>query len=78
MLSKYPEAKIIIPGHGEIGNTGLLEHTKRLAESTSKASAGFDVTERPQHQTNIPRGASFATDPAYIAQPFLPDSLVLH
>lgn len=33
VLSKYPEAKIVVPGHGKIGDIRLLEHTKKLAES---------------------------------------------
>ena len=35
VLSRYPEAQIVIPGHGRFGDIRLLEHTKRLAESAS-------------------------------------------
>lgn len=30
---KYPEAKIIVPGHGQPGGTELLRHTEELIES---------------------------------------------
>jgi len=47
VLSKFPDANLVVPGHGKIGNTKLLKHTKELAElasnksiqSTAKASA---------------------------------------
>jgi len=31
-LAKFPDAKIVIPGHGELGDIALLKHTKKLAE----------------------------------------------
>ncbi len=31
IISKFPNAKIVIPGHGKYGNKELLEHTKELA-----------------------------------------------
>ena len=34
-LSRYPEAKMVIPGHGNIGDMKLLKHTKYLAEKAS-------------------------------------------
>lgn len=37
-ISKYPEAKIVVPGHGKIGDFELLKHTKLLAEKASNAS----------------------------------------
>ncbi|WP_163932745.1 DIM/SIM/IMP family subclass B1 metallo-beta-lactamase [Paraferrimonas sp. SM1919] len=37
-ISKYPKAKTVIPGHGEIGNIELLKHTKFLAEKASNKS----------------------------------------
>jgi metallo-beta-lactamase class B len=30
VLQKYPEALIVIPGHGQIGGTELIRHTKEL------------------------------------------------
>ncbi|WP_063865148.1 MULTISPECIES: subclass B1 metallo-beta-lactamase TMB-2 [Acinetobacter] len=40
-ISKYPEAKIVVPGHGKIGDFELLKHTKVLAEKASnKANHG--------------------------------------
>ncbi len=39
VMSKFSEAKLVIPGHGEIGGVQLLMHTKKLAESAlTKAS----------------------------------------
>ena len=35
VLSKYPDAQIVIPGHGKPGDFSLLEHTKELAESAT-------------------------------------------
>jgi len=37
-LSKYPEAQVVIPGHGAIGDIALLKHTKSLAETASNKS----------------------------------------
>jgi len=37
-ISKYSEAKIVVPGHGKIGDFGLLKHTKLLAEKASNKS----------------------------------------
>jgi metallo-beta-lactamase class B/metallo-beta-lactamase class B GIM len=36
---KYPEAKLVIPGHGKYGGIQLLDHTKKLAEAESVSSA---------------------------------------
>ena len=47
-LFKYPEAKMVIPGHGNIGDIELLKHTIYLAEKASnntiqpKAKASAD------------------------------------
>ena len=30
MITKFPDAKIVIPGHGQIGGKELLEHTSKL------------------------------------------------
>ena len=30
---QYPQVKIIVPGHGEYGNTKLLDYTIRLFET---------------------------------------------
>jgi metallo-beta-lactamase class B/metallo-beta-lactamase class B GIM len=35
VLSKYPEAKMIVPGHGKLGDVRLLLHTQKLAKSAS-------------------------------------------
>ncbi len=32
---KFPEIKTVIPGHGTFGNTELLAHTKKLAQSAT-------------------------------------------
>jgi len=31
VVSKYPNIKVVVPGHGELGGINLLEHTKQLA-----------------------------------------------
>ena len=38
VLLKYPEARLVIPGHGKIGDLALLMHTKTLAEAASNKS----------------------------------------
>lgn len=35
LLAKYPKAKIVVPGHGNIGDIELLRHTKFLAKKIS-------------------------------------------
>lgn len=35
VLSRYPEIKMVVPGHGKIGGLSLLTHTKKLASSAS-------------------------------------------
>ena len=30
LLAKFPDAKIVVPGHGAHGNTGMIEHTLEL------------------------------------------------
>ena len=32
LLQKFPDAKIVIPGHGAFGGTELIKHTKELSE----------------------------------------------
>lgn len=34
---RYPDAQIVIPGHGAMGDRSLLEHTRKLAEAAAKA-----------------------------------------
>ena len=36
VLSKYPDAEIVVPGHGKIGDAELLKHTNKLAVSAQK------------------------------------------
>jgi metallo-beta-lactamase class B/metallo-beta-lactamase class B GIM len=36
LVSRYSHAKMLVPGHGEIGDIGMLKHTKELAESASQ------------------------------------------
>ncbi|MCL4160632.1 UNVERIFIED_CONTAM: hypothetical protein GTU68_037908 [Idotea baltica] len=36
LKSRYPEAKVVIPGHGRVGNLALLDHTKELADTSLK------------------------------------------
>ena len=38
VLLKYPQAKIVVPGHGNAGDIQLLQHTIKLAESAYNAS----------------------------------------
>lgn len=35
VLSRYPEIKMVVPGHGKAGGFALLTHTKKLAGSAS-------------------------------------------
>lgn len=37
-ITRYPGAKIVVPGHGKMGDLELLKHTKTLAESASNRS----------------------------------------
>ena len=32
VAEKYPQVEVVIPGHGELGDAQLLEHTKNLAK----------------------------------------------
>ena len=34
---RYPDAQVVIPGHGAMGDRSLLEHTRKLAEAATKA-----------------------------------------
>lgn len=34
----YPEARLVLPGHGDPGGAELLEHTRELAEAARKAA----------------------------------------
>jgi metallo-beta-lactamase class B len=36
-IEKFPEALIVIPGHGKIGGKEILQHTKELLEFTAIA-----------------------------------------
>lgn len=36
VLQRYPSVKLVIPGHGKIGDIQLLKHTLELAQSASK------------------------------------------
>jgi metallo-beta-lactamase class B/metallo-beta-lactamase class B GIM len=40
VITQFPDAQIVIPGHGLLGNTRLLLHTKKLAE---QAKAKLDA-----------------------------------
>ena len=31
VVSRYPDAQVVVPGHGEAGDAGLLSHTRQLA-----------------------------------------------
>ncbi len=33
LMAKFPDAKIVIPGHGQLGGFELIEHTKKLSEN---------------------------------------------
>lgn len=36
LIERYPNASVVIPGHGEWGGVELLQHTLRLAQLGSK------------------------------------------
>lgn len=40
VLTRYPDVKLVIPGHGNPGDLQLLIHTMTLAESAAKDSSG--------------------------------------
>lgn len=42
VIQKYPEAAIVVPGHGKSGDIELLYHTRQLAEAASARSAQAD------------------------------------
>ncbi|MGK0298746.1 MAG: glyoxylase-like metal-dependent hydrolase (beta-lactamase superfamily II) [Gammaproteobacteria bacterium] len=42
IISKYSDIITVIPGHGKIGNTKILEHTIKLAETASNISIQTD------------------------------------
>lgn len=33
LMAKFPDAKIVIPGHGQLGGFELIEHTKKLSKN---------------------------------------------
>lgn len=37
VINRYPDIKLVIPGHGKIGDTRLLTHTQKLALSVQNA-----------------------------------------
>ena len=38
VLNRYPDVKVVVPGHGKIGNISLLTHTQALALSAKASS----------------------------------------
>ena len=38
--TEYPEAKIVLPGHGDQGGPELLAHTRKLAEAAASPTSG--------------------------------------
>jgi metallo-beta-lactamase class B len=36
VIAKFPDARIVIPGHGQYGGIEVLKHTLQLAEQYSK------------------------------------------
>jgi metallo-beta-lactamase class B len=36
VIDRYPEARVVVPGHGEPGGTGLLAHTRKLAVDAAR------------------------------------------
>ena len=36
----YPEAKVVLPGHGDLGGPELIQHTINLAEAARRPTAG--------------------------------------
>jgi metallo-beta-lactamase class B len=39
VLDKYKDAKIVVPGHGDYGDTGLIKHTIELLDRVNAQSA---------------------------------------
>ena len=44
-LLKYPDVKMVIPGHGKVGDIDLLMHTKTLAETADNSSKALTHSE---------------------------------
>jgi len=38
VLNRYPDTKLVVPGHGEVGDISLLTHTQKLALSAKASS----------------------------------------
>jgi glyoxylase-like metal-dependent hydrolase (beta-lactamase superfamily II) len=36
VLERYPQAEVVVPGHGEVGGVELLRHTITLAEQAAR------------------------------------------
>jgi glyoxylase-like metal-dependent hydrolase (beta-lactamase superfamily II) len=36
LMAKYPEATLVVPGHGQLGDAALLQHTRDLAAAASR------------------------------------------
>jgi glyoxylase-like metal-dependent hydrolase (beta-lactamase superfamily II) len=43
VMNKYPEIKLVVPGHGTIGNRDLLEHTLQLTKAAKKSKVIKDT-----------------------------------
>lgn len=33
VINRYPDVKLVVPGHGKVGDISLLTHTQKLALS---------------------------------------------
>ncbi len=38
VINRYPDIKLVVPGHGEVGDISLLTHTQKLALSTKTSN----------------------------------------
>jgi len=46
---RYPDALMVVPGHGQPGNSALLSHTVVLASEHTQASQGSGASTRQTH-----------------------------
>ena len=54
----YPEAEVVIPGHGLLGGLDLLQHSERCQQVSAK------IAQSPSSRCGITNRATFATQAA--------------
>lgn len=91
LRARYPQAEVVVPGHGEPGGATLLEHTLALLEPEPPAAAPAAAAGRPvvTHAAGVAAHAGLdavyerfaagydALDPAAVAALYTVDALYL-